>query len=124
MANDLLHGANDIGQLADAGGLDDDTVGMVLSDDLLQGLAEVAHQGAADAAGVHLGDVDAGILQEAAVNADLAELVLDEDQFLALVALSDELLDEGSLAGSQETGVDVDFCHGFYYLQFEAVAHG
>ena len=124
MAHHLLHGTDDVGQLAHTGGLDDDAVRVILGDDLLQSLAEVAHQGAADAAGVHLGDVDAGILQEAAVNADLAELVLDQHQLLALVALSDQLLDESGLAGSQEAGINVNFCHGFYYLQLSAEAHG
>ena len=114
VTHNLLHSAHHIGQLADAGGLDDDTVGVVLADDLLQSLAEVTHQGAADATGVHLGDVDAGILQEAAVNADLAELVLNENQLLALVALGDQLLDQSGLTGTQKAGVNVDFGHGVY----------
>ena len=107
----LLHSSNDVGELAHAGGLDDDAVGIVLRDDLGQGLAEITHQAAADAAGVHLGDVDAGILQEAAVNADLAEFILNEHQFLALVSFLDHLLDEGRLARTEEAGIDIDFCH-------------
>ena len=51
---------------------------MVLLNNLSQRLAEVTHQTAADAAGVHFGNVDARILQETAVNADLTELVLDQ----------------------------------------------
>ena len=105
----LVDSADNVGQLAHAGGLDDDAVGVILRDDLGQGLSEVAHQTAADAAGVHLGDVDASVLQEAAVDADLAELILDEDQLLALVGLLDHLLDQGRLAGTQETGVNVNF---------------
>ena len=86
--------------------------GGVVLQHLFQGGAEVAHQGAADAAGVHLGDLHSGVLQEAAVNADLAELVLDEHVLLALEGLAEELLDEGGLAGSQETGDNVDLRHG------------
>ena len=107
-----LHGGDHVGQFSYAGGLDDDAVGGVVLQHLFQGGAEVAHQGAADAAGVHLGDLHSGVLQEAAVNADLAELVLDEHVFLSLEGLAEELLDEGGLAGSQEAGDDVNLGHG------------
>ena len=116
VARNLVHGTDDIGQLAHAGGLNNDAVGMVLGNHLFQSLAEVAHQGAADAAGVHLGDVDAGILQEAAVNADLAELILDEHQLLPLVALGNQLLDQGGFTGSQEAGVNIYFGHKKHLL--------
>ena len=111
-----LHGADDVGQLADAGRLDQDTVGVVLADDLRQRLAEVADQGAADAPGVHLVDPDACVGKEAAVNADLAELVLDEHQLLALVGVRDELLDQRGFACAEEAGENVDFCHGISLL--------
>ena len=106
-----LNSTDDIGQLAHARGLDEDTVGLILHQDLLQGLAEVTHQAAADTTGVHLGDLHAGILQEAAVDADLAELVLDQHQLFALVGLLDELLDESGLTGSQEAGKNINFGH-------------
>ena len=110
-AGHLVNRADNIGQLAHAGGLDDDPVGMVLPNHLLQGLAEVTHQRAADAAGVHLRNIDVGILQEAAVNADLAELILNQHQLLALVALGNHLLDQRSLASAQEAGVNINLCH-------------
>ena len=94
-----LHGGDDVGQLAHAGGLDDDAVGGVVGQYLLQGGAEVAHQGAADAAGVHLGDLHAGVLEKAAVDADLAELVLDEHDLLTVEGLVQQLFDESGLAG-------------------------
>ena len=112
----LAHGGDDVGQLAHAGGLDQNAVGMVLGDDLLQRLAKIAHQRAADAAGVHLGDVDAGILQKAAVNADLAELVLDQHQLLPLVAFGDHLFDQGRLARAEEAGENINFCHKKHLL--------
>ena len=111
VAGHLVHRADDVGQLAHAGGLDDDAVGMVVGNHLFQGLAEVAHQGAADAAGVHLGDVDACVLQKAAVDADFAEFVLDQHQLLALVALGNQLFDQRGLAGTQEAGINVYFGH-------------
>ena len=82
-----------------AGGLDDDAVGGVVGQHLLQGGAEVAHQGAADAAGVHLGDLHTGVLEKTAVDADLAELVFDEDDLLTVEGLVQQLFDESGLAG-------------------------
>ena len=109
----LAHSGDDVGQLAHAGRLDQNTVGMVLGNDLLQRLAKIAHQRAADAAGVHLGDVDAGILQKAAVNADL---VLDQHQLLPLVAFGDHLFDQGRLARAEEAGENINFCHKKHLL--------
>ncbi len=82
--------------------------GMVGLDDLLQGLAEVSHQAAADAAGVQLIDLDTGLTHEAAVDADLAELVLDQDDLLTLESFLDQLFDQGGLTGTQEAGENVD----------------
>ena len=89
---------------------------MVFPDDLGQRLAEVAHQGAADAAGVHLSDVDARILEEAAIDADLTEFILDENQLLACVSLLNHFLDQRGLACAKKTGVDIDFCHLIHLL--------
>ena len=108
-----LNGADNVGQLAHTGGLDQDAVGVVLLQHLTQGFAEIAHQTAADTAGVHLGDLDAGILQKAAVNADLTELVLDEHQLFALIGFLNELLDQRGLTGAQKAGKNVDLGHTF-----------
>ena len=111
-----FHGAGHVAQLAHAGGLDDDAVGVVLLHHLLQGGAEITHQRAADAAGVQLIDLDAGLLQKAAVDADLAELVLDEHDLLACKGLFDELLDKGGLTGAKEAGENIDFGHSLKCL--------
>ena len=108
-----LHSAGNVGQFTNTRRLDEDAVGVVGLDDLFQRLAEVADQAAADAAGVQLVDLDAGLTHEAAVDADLAELVLDQDDFLAHERLFDELFDKGSLAGAEEAGENVDF--GFVF---------
>ena len=119
MLGHALDSAGHVGQLADAGGLDDDAVGVVLLHHLLQGGAEITHQRAADAAGVQLIDLDAGLLQKAAVDADLAELVLDEHDLLACKGLLDELLDKSGLTGTKEAGENVDLGHirnaSFFY---------
>ncbi len=117
VGNDTLHRLHHIAELAHAAGLDEDAVGVELIHDLAQGLAEIAHQGAADAAGVHLADLHAGLLQEAAVDADLTEFVLDEDNFLALQRLIQQLFDQRGLTGSQKAGDNIDFRHrGSFFL--------
>ena len=111
MLGHALDSAGHVGQLADAGGLDNDAVGVVLLHHLLQSGAEIAHQRAADAAGVQLIDLDAGLLQEAAVDADLTELVLDQNDLLAGKGLLDEFFDQSGLAGAQEAGKNINFGH-------------
>ena len=73
----VLHGADDVGELADAGGLYEDAVRRKLGLDLFQRLCKISDEAAADAAGAHLGDLDSGVFQEPAVNGDLTELVFD-----------------------------------------------
>ena len=90
--------------------------------DLAQGLVKVAHQRAADAAGGHLADLHAGILQEAAVDADLAKLVFNEYQLLTLIGLAEHLLDERGLTGAQKARYNVDFCHKTTLLFSSAMA--
>ncbi len=72
-----------IRELTDAGRLDHDAVRGKLLRHFLQRLAKVADQRAADTAGIHLRDIDAGILQEASVNTDLAEFILNQDNLLS-----------------------------------------
>ena len=106
-----LYGADDVAQLADAAGLDQDAVGVVGLDHLVQRLGKVAHQGAADAAAVELVHLDARLGHEAAVDADLAEFVLDQHELLARVGLRDQLLDQRGLARAQEAGKNIYLCH-------------
>ena len=106
-----VHHGDDIGQLAHAGGLDDDAVGRIGIQHLLEGGAEIPYQGAADAAGIHLRDLDAGILQKAAVDADLTELVLNENEFFAAVGFADHFFDERGLAGAEKTGKNINCRH-------------
>ena len=107
----LVHSGDHIGQFAHTGGLDDDPVRIIFSNYLGQSLAEVTHQTAANAARVHLGDVNARILQEAAVDTDLTELILDEYQLLARIGFGNHFLDEGRLARTEKTGININFSH-------------
>ena len=120
--NGVLHRHDHVGELAYAGGLDEDAVRSELLMDLAQGLVKVAHQRAADAAGGHLADLHAGILQETAVDADLAKLVFNEHQLLTLIGLAEHLLDERGLTGAQKTRYNVDFCHKTTLLFSSAMA--
>jgi hypothetical protein len=106
-----LDGADDVGQLAHARGLDEDAVGGVLGQHLGESLTEVTHQGAADTARVHFVDLDTRLGQKSAVDTDLAELVLNEHQLLTGVSLGDELLDQGRFTGTQKSGENVNFRH-------------
>ena len=73
---------------------------MVFFDNLLQSLAEITYKGTADTTGVHLIHLDAGVLQEATVNTDLAKFVLDKDKLFALICFLDEFLNEGGFTGA------------------------
>jgi len=107
----ILHGLDDIAELTYAGRFDENAVGLVVSEYLFECLAEIADETAADAAGIHLCDLHTGILQEAAVNADLAEFILDEHELFALVAFGNELFDQGCFTRTEKAGENRNLCH-------------
>ena len=98
-----LNGSNYVGELANAGGFDQDPVRCELFDYIFQSSSEITNEAAADATGIHFGDVDAGLLKETAVDTDLTELVLNEHELLAVVSVRNELLDQCCLACSQKS---------------------
>ncbi len=107
----VLHRPDHVAQFPDAGGLDENPVRMELPQHLLKGLPEIPHQAAADAAGVHLRDLDPRILQKAAVDGDLAKLVFNEHQLLSLKSLLDQFSDQRRLPCPQESGKNIYFRH-------------
>ena len=107
----LRHDMTDVAKLAHAGRLDDQPVGMILLDQLVDRLGEIAHQRAADAAGVHLGHGNAAVLHEAAVNADLAVFVFKQNDLLVLHRAAKQLFNQRRLTGAQKTGNNVDLDH-------------
>ena len=107
----LLHGGNNIRQLAHTGRLDDDPVRSKFRQNLLQSLTKIAHQAAADTTGVHFRNVDTRILQKAAVNANLTKLIFNQHQLLAPVAFLNHLLNQRRLTCAEEAGINVDLCH-------------
>ena len=106
-----LSGSNNIGKLTDAGGLDNNAVGIVLLKHLSQGLRKIADERAADTARIHLGDLDTGIGKEAAVDRNIAELVFNKNYLFAGVSLLDQLLYKSGFSGAEEAGEYVDFRH-------------
>ena len=106
-------GADNVGELTYARGLDNNSVGGILLKHLYKRLRKIADKRAADTAGVHLGDLNAGIGKEAAVNTDLTELVLNKNDLLACVGLFNKLLNKRGLARAEEAGKYIYLCHYF-----------
>ena len=107
----VAHRFGHVRELTNAGWLDEDPVGVVLLQHLPQGLAEVAHQGAADTAGIHLGDLDAGVLEETAVDADLAEFIFNQNDLLAGEGFRQQFFDQRGLPSAQKAGDNINGCH-------------
>ena len=108
---EILHGADDVAELSNTGRFDEDTVGVIGFQHLAQRLTEIADKAAADAAAVHFGNIDAGLLQKAAVNANLAEFIFDKDDLLAGIGLGDQLFDKGGFARPEKAGENINFSH-------------
>ena len=111
-----LHGSDHVRQLSHPRGLDHDAVRGIIGQHLLQSGAEIAYQGAADTAGVHLRDLHTGVFQKATVDPDLTELIFDEDDLLALKGLIQQLLNERGLTSAQKPGDNIDLCHNSHIL--------
>ena len=108
---EIFNRTDNIAQLADTGRLDKDSVRVELLQNLLQCFAEVADKATADAAGIHFGDLNTGILQKAAVNCDLTELIFNQNKLFALKSFCDQLFDQCSFTGTEKSGENIDLCH-------------
>jgi hypothetical protein len=100
-----------IGKLSDTGRFYNDPFRLVGFHDLLQAFFKVTLQRAADAAAVNLTDLNAGFLQKSAVNSDFTEFIFYKYDFLSGKYLADQLGDQGSLAGAEKAGHNINFCH-------------
>ena len=109
----ILYRTDDIRQLAHAGRLNQNAVGVVLLDHIVQRLTEVAHQRAADAARVHFVYHNAGILEKTAVNTDLTEFVFDQHHLLAFQGVCQQPLDQRGLTSAQKSRNNINFRHLF-----------
>ena len=91
---------------------------MILVQHFFERLTEIAHEAAANAAGIHLGHFDAGFFQKAAVNADFAKLVFNQYQLFALISFFNQLFNERRFACTQKAGKNCNFCHNKLLLSF------
>ena len=88
---------------------------MELVKNLNESLGEIADKRAADTARVHLGDLNACILKETAVDTDLTELIFYKNELFAHVRFLDELLDKSGLTCAKKAGKNIYFRH-FYTI--------
>ena len=103
--------ADNVRELTNSRGLDDDSIGIILLKYLNKSLGKIANKRAADTAGVHLGNLDTCIGKEAAVYTDLAKLVLNENNLLTCVCLFNQLLDKRGFTCAKEAGKYINLCH-------------
>ena len=107
----FLHRLDDVGELANARGLDENAVGMVLLQNLAQSLSKIAYQGTTNATAVHFGYFNTGVLHKAAVNADLTKFVFNQNQLFARIGFVQQLFDQRSLTRTQKARENINFCH-------------
>ena len=93
LRQNTLDGGNNIAEFPDTGGLDQNSVRMIIRDNLCQSLAEITDKRAADTAGIHLVDLNTGFLHKAAVNTDLAKLVFNQNDLLAGIGFLNHFFD-------------------------------
>jgi len=103
LGGNVLHRLDNVGELANARGLDEDTLGSVGLNHLGESLAEIAHKGAADAARVHFGNLNARVLHKSAVDADRAEFIFNKNELFARKSLFDKLFDKRGLTRAQKS---------------------
>ena len=108
---DIVDRAHNVIELADAGGLDQDPFGCELAHNFLEGCIKISDQGAADAAAVHLADLDAGFFQETAVDADLAEFIFDQDDPGSRQRVLEQFFDQCCFSCPQKSGDNIYFRH-------------
>ena len=106
-----LDRTDNVGQFADAGRLNQNTVRMVLFNDLMQCGGKIPDQAAADTAGVHLIDLNTRILQKSPVNSDFTKFVFNQHQLFTLIRLCNQLFNQSRFTGTQKTGENINFGH-------------
>ena len=99
----ILYSAYNVAELAYTGGLYKYAVGGILVYYLFQGFSKVSHKAAADASGIHFGNVNSRILQKASVYAYVTKFVFYKHKLFALVCFLNKLFDKGGLSGSQKS---------------------
>ena len=114
-----FHGLDDfqnVGEFADTGRFNHDMVGIEFLHNFFQRLLEVTLQGAADAAAVDFGDLNACFFEEAAVDTDFAEFIFNQDNLLSCKYVFDQFLNQSCFTGSEKAGNHIDLSHRIHLL--------
>ena len=111
-----LYGLDNVGELADTRGLNNNSVGCILLKNLSERRRKITYERATDTTRVHLRDLDTGILEKSAVNADLTEFVFDKHYLLTDVCFGKKFLYKRGLSRSEKARKNVYFRHLFYLL--------
>ena len=106
-----LNRAENIRKLADTGRFDDDPLRMIGFHNLPETFFKISLQGTADTPAVDFADLNAGFLQETAVDSDLAEFVLNKNDFLIGEYFFDKFGDQGCLSGTEKSRYNICFRH-------------
>ena len=109
----FFNGSSDFAEFAHTGGFDQKTVGMIGFDQFVNGLLQIAHQRAANAAVAQFGHRDAGVLHKRAVYAHVAVFIFQQHHFFAGYGRQ-QLLDQRGFTRTQKTRNNIAFDHVFY----------
>jgi hypothetical protein len=107
----VLHGLQYVRELANARGFDQNTLRCISVNHFLQGSTEIAYQGATNTTGIHFLNFNAGLLQKAAINANLTELILDQYGLRTVQRFCKKLFNQGRFSSPEETRYHVYLCH-------------
>ena len=110
-AVNTLYSLDDIGELSDTRWLNDDAVGMEFVKHTAKCGGKITDKRAADTARIHLGNLDARIAEEAAVNTDFAKLIFDKDELFTRISLGNKLLYKSGLSRTEKSRKDINFSH-------------
>ena len=105
-----------IRQLSHARRLNQYTVRCKFCHNFLQSFAEIPHERAADATGVHFCDFYACVLQKCTVNGYISEFIFNKNQLFPFVGLGNQLADQCCLPSAKKTGKNICFCHDINLL--------
>ena len=98
-------------KLTNARGLNNNSVGVELGNYLAKRSGKIADERAADAARIHLGDLNTGILKKSAVYTYLTKLVLDKNHLFICISLFYKLFDKSCFSRAKKSGKNINFSH-------------
>ena len=99
----VLYCLNNVGKLANSGGLDENALGGISLNHFGESFSEIAHKRAADAAGIHFGNFNSRILHKSAVNTDGSELVFNKNKLFSAEGFLYKLFDECGFTCTQKS---------------------